>query len=101
MKKVINGRKYDTDTARCVFVHYNTPDVRDFNYACTSLYRKQTGEFFFHGEGGPLSCYATHFGNMSSGGQLIRPATDDEARKFVEKYGDADDYEGIFGAVEE
>ena len=57
MKKIINGKLYDTSTAHLVGEWdnqlYGNPD-----YAAESLYRKRTGEFFLHGEGGARSRYA-------------------------------------------
>ena len=61
MKKVINGRRYDTEGAmRLAGYRYGMP--RDLGYWEETLYRKRTGEFFLHGEGGPASKYAESIG---------------------------------------
>ena len=101
MKKVINGRRYDTGTARLIgstgYSHSG-----DFAYWREYLYRKRTGEFFLHGEGGPMSKYAIRTGqNEWSGGQQIQPLTVQEAQEWAEKYLEADEYEQAFGEVEE
>lgn len=57
MKKIINGRKYDTDTACCVGTIYKGRNKRDYCYYEESLFQKKTGEFFLYGEGGPSSKY--------------------------------------------
>lgn len=45
MKKIINGRRYDTDRAKEVgYDYYSNPG--DFSYWRETLYRKNTGEFF-------------------------------------------------------
>ena len=50
MKKIINGKKYDTDTAKCVG-HDSFGCRGDFRYWFEQLYQKQTGEFFIYGDG--------------------------------------------------
>ena len=61
MNKRINGKRYDTETAKevgCV----SWGAVGDFRHSSETLYRKSTGEFFLYGEGGPLSEYAVATG---------------------------------------
>ena len=49
-----------------------------------------------------MTKYARSCGDNSwSGGREITPLTEAKAKKFVETYGDADEYENIFGEVEE
>ena len=101
MKKIINGKRYDTRTAeRIGDTGYSQPG--DFEYWHESLYRKKTGEFFLYGEGGAKSKYSRRIGqNEWSGGEEIRPLTLTEAQEWAEKYLDADEYEEIFGKIEE
>lgn len=101
MKKIINGKRYDTETAKaCGWRTYSTP--RDFNHLEETLYRKRSGEFFLHGIGGPMTKYAESLGGNSwSGGEKIIPLTIEEAKEWAEEYLTADEYERIFGAVEE
>lgn len=101
MKKIINGKRYDTDTAKEMGQDsYSNP--RDFSYWCETLYRKTTGEFFLHGEGGANSKYAETIGqNEWCGGSRIMPLTVEKAQAWAEKHLDAEEYEKIFGAVDE
>lgn len=101
MKKIINGRRYDTDSAR--FIAEDSYSNRtDFNYWSETLYRKNTGEYFLYGEGGPATKYAKSVGQSQwSGGERIMPMTLDEAKAWAEKHLDATEYEEIFGTVEE
>ena len=102
MKKIINGRKYDTDTAREVGYWSNTSDFSDFHWCCETLYRKRTGEYFLYGEGGAMSRYAQACGQNSwCGGDRIMPMTYDEATQWAEDHLDADEYEAEFGEVSE
>lgn len=104
MKKIINGRRYDTDTARKAATAYpsNNWNPRDFNYCREDLYCKQTGEFFLHGEGGPMSKYAEECGqNQWTGGAKLIPLSFEAAQKWAEQYLTGDEYERIFGEVDE
>lgn len=102
MKKVINGRLYNTDTAEKLGSWENMNDYRNFHYFSETMYRKRTGEFFLHGEGGPASPYHERVDqNSYMGGERIRPLTPEEAREWAEEHMDADDYQRIFGEVSE
>lgn len=103
MKKVINGKLYDTCTAtRIASCSHGGQGPRDFHYYSESLYRKRTGEYFLHGEGGPLTHYAVTTGQNSwSGGEKIIPLTYKEATEWAEREMDADDYAAEFGPVSE
>ena len=73
-----------------------------FGKCSETLYRKRTGEFFLYGEGGPMSKYGVAYGDNEWGyGEEIRPLTVDEAKAWAEKHLDADEYEEVFGEVEE
>ena len=101
MKKIIDGRKYDTDTAKEIgYDSYS--NSMDFHWWEETLYRKANGEYFLHGRGGPMSHYARQVEQNSwSGGQRIEPMTWAEARKWAEDHMSADEYEAEFGEVEE
>lgn len=97
MKKIINGKVYDTDTAKMVGSWDNGHPTNDFAYCSEELYRKKTGEFFLHGEGGALSRYASHSGDNSGWGEEIIPLTYNAAQEWAEKHLDGDGYCAIFG----
>ena len=101
MKKIINGKKYDTETAKAVAFHSNNLSYRDFKWYDETLYQKRTGEFFLLGEGGAMSKYAQPVGNCMSNGMTIIPMSYDEAKQWAETNIDVDRYEQIFGEVEE
>lgn len=100
MKKVINGKRYDTETAQEVAMYQSDYPMNDFNYYCETLYKKKTGEFFLFGEGHGLSKYAHHYGNSSGWGEHIIPLTIDRAKRWAEKL-DGDEYEAIFEIEDE
>lgn len=102
MKKIINGKKYDTETAKKIGFSTNNLPYSDFTYCDETLYRKKTGEFFLYGEGGAMSKYSQPCGqNCRCGGSEIIPMTEEEAKKWTEKNLNTDEYEEIFGEVEE
>jgi hypothetical protein len=101
MNKIINGRRYDTERAKKVAEWYNG-QYGSFHYVGEQLFRKQTGEFFLYGEGGPMTKYAKAIGqNEWSGGERIMPLSLEDAQKWAEDHLDADEYEEIFGATED
>lgn len=102
MKKIVNGKIYDTATAERVGSWSSNRSTSDFSYCSEDLYRKRTGEFFLHGEGGATSKYAVSCGNNEWGyGKQIIPLSYDAARKWAEEHLPADRYEAIFGEVGE
>lgn len=101
MKKIINGKLYDTETAKCVGSWDNGLYGRDFGRMSEELYKKKTGEFFLYGEGGPASKYAEPAGHGWTSGERIIPMTVAEAREWAEEHLDTDEYEEIFGEVSE
>ena len=101
MKKIITGKEYDTNTAKCVADWENGYGHNDFISVEEHLYRKKTGEFFLHGEGGAMTEYSESYAGNTCGSERIIPLTEDEAKEWVENQLDADDYESIFGPVEE
>lgn len=101
MKKIINGRKYDTDTAKEIDSYSNDRPRTDFRYFCETLYQKHTKEFFLYGHGGPMSKYAEHCGQGWTGGESILPLSLDEVKEWVETNSTVEIYETLFGEVEE
>lgn len=101
MKKIIKGKLYDTDTANYIGSNeYGMPG--DLRYTTETLYQKKTGEFFLHGEGGPMSRYSKSYGDNSWGsGEAIIPERDFDVREWVATNCSADTYIELFGPVEE
>ena len=46
MKKIINGKTYNTETAKEIS-EWSEGVYRDFTYIGETLYRKRTGEYFY------------------------------------------------------
>lgn len=101
MKKYINNKLYNTDTATELGSWSNGCYGNDFARENESLYRKQSGEFFLYGGGGPLSKYAVNHGNETSGSERIRPLTYEQAEQWAIENLTADEHDSIFGAIKE
>ena len=101
MKKIINNLLYNTETAKAVGKWTNGLYPNDFEYCRETLYRKKTGEYFIHGEGGGNSKYGIWRGNSGGPGEQIRPYTYEDAREWAEEHLDIDEYAKEFGEPEE
>ena len=102
MKKIINGKKYDTDTAIALGYGTSGGTPRDLSWWKETLYQKRTGEFFLHGEGGPMTRYAESSGQNTWGcGERIMPLNVETAREWAEAHLDPETYEDIFGTVDD
>lgn len=91
MNKIINGKRYDTNTAKQI-------GSRDANkegnfFFRETLYRKKFGEFFLAVIYNGCDIYA--------GDDHITPISIEQAQKWVSKNMDGDEYESIFGPVQE
>lgn len=101
MKKVIRGSRYDTETARVLGRRTNGLLPGELEYVSETLYRTKAGKFFLHGEGGPKTAYSERTATGWKGGECITPIEVEQAQGWAEEHLDADEYEGIFGAVDE
>ncbi len=97
MKKIIDGKRYDTTTAEKIAKWSNNYYPNDFNYMEETLYRTPKGAWFLHGEGGGLSRYAQSYGNSSGWGSDLRVLTPAEARAWLERRDCPDELEEYFG----
>lgn len=100
MKRIINGKRYDTDTAKFIKTYSSGLSISDFRYYDESLYLKKTGEFFLYATGNGASRYAGQYGDLRGPGEKIVPLTLDEAKAWVEKIEDPDLYEELFEVSE-
>ena len=86
MKKIIDGKIYDTEKAEKITGEsYSTRG--DFHHTFQDLYMTKKGTYFFHGGGGPMTDYAIALGNNSTGGSenIWLPENEDEVQNWVAK----------------
>jgi len=87
MKKIIEGKKYDTETAELLFEYNNGPEIDNY-YELFCLYKKNTGEYFIYGKTGV--------------DEYWRPLADElAAQEYCLSKLSVDAYEKIFGEVVE
>ena len=67
MKKIIDGKLYDTKTAEEI-CHEGFSQQGDFAYWEDTLYRTKKGQYFVDGGGGPMSKYGESVGNNTTNG---------------------------------
>lgn len=101
LKKVIGGKRFNTETAQLVGSYDSKLPPSQFDYYREDLYRKKTGDFFLHGEGGAMTKYAKAYGDSIGAGVKIIPLSLAEAKKWVENHLPADKYEELFEIVED
>lgn len=100
-KAVVNGKTYNTSTAYYIG-NESYSNRGNFHYYDENLYRKESGEFFLHGEGGALSKYRIQVDTNSwSGSSKFIPLPDDEAKEWVERNCSTEEYIWLFGEPEE
>ena len=107
MKKIIDGKLYDTDTATYI-AHREFGTPGDFNHVEETLYQKKTGEFFVCGEGGAMTLYSKGCadGNSCMGGSTIVPECNFpyyyiDVKEWVAECCDTETYIKLFGPVAE
>ena len=102
MKKVIEGRLYDTEKAENLgCTEPSGHNKNDFTYFCETLYRTKSGAYFLHGEGHGNSRYGVWHGNSGGWGEKIMQMSPQAARTWAEENLSGDDYIAAFGEPEE
>lgn len=96
--KIIDGKKYDTWTARRV-LHLDCHRIGDdFKWENTDLYLSPKGQWFLAGRGNAFSRWGRHEADGSYPGSGIQLLTEDEARTILEEH--KGPYEEYFEAEE-
>jgi hypothetical protein len=85
MKKLIDGKLYDTESAERVALWRNVLDRTNFRYCREELYLSSGGRWFIYGTGGPKSKYSERTAGGRSGGEDIRAVSEDEAFQWCQK----------------
>ena len=95
MKQIINGKKYDTETAD-YFGACEATNLKGGFIERIALFRKDNGEYFLHNHLRELSWIGDHVINLS-----ISPLTEEEAKKWAEKHLSVERYEAFLGKCRE
>ncbi len=101
MKKIVDGKVYNTDTADRV-AEYTAPGYpSDFSFYAESLYRTKNGRWFLAGEGHANTRYAARYGDMYGWGSGLIPLSENEAREWCETHSVDPDVIAEYFKVEE
>ena len=85
MKKVINGKLYNTETATKIASDNSPYGNGDFQFENTKLYKTAKGAFFLAGNGGAASRWSQSLGTGGRGaGEGMEALTPEEARTWCE-----------------
>ena len=99
MKKIINGKMYNTETAEKIATDESSCGRGDFNWYEETLYKTQKGNYFITGKGGPMSRWAQTVGQNSwSEGSGIETLSKQEALDWLERAGETEAIEKHFSA---
>lgn len=92
MKKIINGSRYDTDTAKCLGRDRSGRPSSDFSYWEQELYRTKSEKYFVHKAS---FGYPKSDGSFGWGEEIV-PVSEAAARQWAERHLSADEIEAIF-----
>ena len=86
MKKIIDGKLYNTATAETIGEWDNGYSGGDFRRASVALCRTKKGQYFLWGEGGPMSTWGTEYGAERTSSEDIVLLSESEAKEWAEEY---------------
>jgi hypothetical protein len=97
MIQIIDGRRYNTETATQVYAYSNGVGSNDFQYLRETLYRTPKGSWFIHYDGGAMTQYARSCGrNSRCGDSGLKAMTPDQAYAWLELHFQTDAIEEYF-----
>ena len=83
MKKIIDGKLYDTEKAECIADEGRS--LHNFYSTSEALYRTASGAWFIHGESSAGGKYSKWNGNSCGWGEDIVPLEPDEVLAWAEQ----------------
>jgi len=100
MIRIIEGKRYNTETAELIGEFESGNDRSNWRWFGEALYRTPKGAWFTVGSGGPLSPYSRRVGQneLTGAHDMFRVLTVTEVRGWVEAYCAAEVVERLFGA---
>lgn len=96
MKKVVNGKTYNTGTAEFITEYRSKYSSTDSRFELEKIYRTKKGDWFVHFEGGAHSTCADYYGNGNRYAVGIKPMTEEDVKKWLREAGKYDVIEKHF-----
>ena len=97
MKMILNGLRYDTETATLVAEDCNGYDRGNYNYWTEQLYHTPNGRWFVYKAGGANTRYAVSLCDGSGFGESIEVLCKGAVKEWLQKHEKAEAYEKYFG----
>ncbi|ANS02975.1 hypothetical protein [uncultured Mediterranean phage uvDeep-CGR0-AD1-C123] len=86
MKRIIDGKAYNTETAEIICDTGNNECLTDFRHERSNLFVTKKGAYFIAGEGGASSRFAVRYGNNGwQGDDGIIPLSRDAAFAEIQR----------------
>lgn len=102
MRKIINGSRYDTDTAKKMAHWESDQDYTSFTHCEETLYHTKAGKWFIHGAGNAATVYAVRRGDgWTAPGEQIVPLSEEVAQKWAFEHLGEEQRDAIFGTGSE
>ncbi|TWT00125.1 hypothetical protein [Planomicrobium sp. CPCC 101079] len=101
MKKIINDKLYNTETATKLYDYDNGLYTTDVNYYSETLYKTKKGSYFLLKEGGAMSKMSKSNGLSKLGGMDIEAFSPEEAQDYLIEHQAIDVFEFEFGFLDE
>jgi hypothetical protein len=98
MKKIINHKLYNTETATEIARWDNELPANNINAIKETLFRTARGAYFLHYWGGAVTDYAESYGVTSSENSGIKALNSAEAYEWLEKRNFASEIEHCFSS---
>ncbi len=87
MKRIINGKMYNTETAILIAQADSGGSQSDFQWWEETLYKSPKGQYFLEGEGGAMTRYARSCGQNSVGpGEEIMLLSPKDALQWIQEH---------------
>ena len=96
MRRIKDGKIYDTDTATRICCTGNGLSASDFGFEDSDLYVTRRGGYFVSGRGGAMSRFAFSSGDGYVGSSDVIVLSAGEALAEAERHADADTVEKYF-----
>ena len=86
MRKIVDGKIYDTANAERISGRRTGYGRGDFDWCEETLYRTKKGNWFLAGQGGAMSRYAQNSGVYETSSPGIIPLTEEEAVEWLQEH---------------
>lgn len=95
MKKIIKGKRYDTETATLIASYSNGLNRSDFRHLYEDLFITKNGQWFMEYKGGPKTKYAITCGNWTHGDHDLTLLSENEAYEWLNQHQKMCDFDSI------